>query len=95
MFRDKTSWTESLTFVYSYEVRPKSGKTIDDDIASLIKKDFSNLSGIVYCMSRRACEDVSTKLQVSCRMFPGNIACLNGIYIISIEVYVHPSIMLD
>ncbi|KAI9356580.1 P-loop containing nucleoside triphosphate hydrolase protein [Zopfochytrium polystomum] len=58
-----------LTFTQSfnrknlvYEVRPKT-KNIDDDIETLIKGRFANRSGIIYCTSRVACEDVAEKLQ--------------------------------
>ncbi|ORY50380.1 ATP-dependent DNA helicase [Rhizoclosmatium globosum] len=46
-----------------YEVRKKSSKSIDQDIIDLIQSKFRNQSGIVYCTSRNACEDVAATLR--------------------------------
>ncbi|TRY63016.1 hypothetical protein TCAL_00799 [Tigriopus californicus] len=45
-----------------YEVKPKKGKSITKEIIELIKKDYPKQSGIVYCLSRKECDDVSDEL---------------------------------
>ncbi|KAH7328641.1 hypothetical protein B0I35DRAFT_473324 [Stachybotrys elegans] len=46
-----------------YEVRPKStNAAVMDSITSLIKSKYSNVSGIVYTISRRASEEVAQYL---------------------------------
>ncbi|PWN24308.1 ATP-dependent DNA helicase [Microstroma glucosiphilum] len=45
-----------------YEVRDKSGKTVVADIAKFIQASHKGQCGIVYCLSRRACEEVAEKL---------------------------------
>jgi bloom syndrome protein len=45
----------------SYEVLPKT-KGVVNSIADLIKAKFPKKSGIVYCLSRKACESVAEKL---------------------------------
>ncbi|KAH9862361.1 hypothetical protein IAQ61_010565 [Plenodomus lingam] len=45
----------------SYEVLPKS-KGVVNSIAELIKDRYSKKSGIIYCLSRKSCEDVAKKL---------------------------------
>jgi bloom syndrome protein len=45
----------------SYEVLPKS-KGIINTIADLIKEKHSGKSGIIYCLSRKSCEQVAKKL---------------------------------
>jgi bloom syndrome protein len=45
----------------SYEVLPKS-KGIVNSIADLIKEKHGGKSGIIYCLSRKSCEDVAEKL---------------------------------
>ncbi|TPX77516.1 hypothetical protein CcCBS67573_g01234 [Chytriomyces confervae] len=47
----------------SYEVRKKVHKSIDDDIVTLIQTQFRNQSGIIYCSSRNACEELASTLQ--------------------------------
>lgn len=47
-----------------YEVRQKKGKgTCLSDIIDLVKKDWRGKSGIVYCFSRKECEDVAMELR--------------------------------
>ena len=46
-----------------YEVRPKKGKSVLKDIIDLIKQNWPKKSGIVYCFSRKECEDVASQLQ--------------------------------
>ncbi|GAA99436.1 uncharacterized protein L969DRAFT_23304 [Mixia osmundae IAM 14324] len=45
-----------------YEVRPK-GKLIIKDISDLIKRDFAGLCGIIYCLSKKQCEDIAEALK--------------------------------
>ncbi|KAF2827625.1 hypothetical protein CC86DRAFT_466361 [Ophiobolus disseminans] len=45
----------------SYEVLPKS-KGVINSIAELIKKKYAGKSGIIYCLSRKSCEQVAQKL---------------------------------
>ena len=46
-----------------YEVRQKKGKSVLKDIIDLIKQNWPKKSGIVYCFSRKECEDVASQLQ--------------------------------
>ena len=44
-----------------YEVHAKSGKKGGlNDIITMIKKNWPKKSGIVYCFSRKECEDVAS-----------------------------------
>lgn len=45
-----------------YEVRPK-GKNLLTEIATFIKTGFKGKCGIIYCNSKKACEDVADKLR--------------------------------
>ncbi|XP_017479885.1 PREDICTED: Bloom syndrome protein homolog, partial [Rhagoletis zephyria] len=45
-----------------YSVLPKRGISTLDDIKSFIHSRPSNWSGIIYCLSRKECEDVANKL---------------------------------
>jgi len=45
-----------------YEVRLKKGKSVTKDIITLIKSSFVRQSGIVYCLSKRECEEVAKAL---------------------------------
>src|SRR5207249_2868790 len=46
----------------SYQVRSKTTHTVVLEMAKLIKTQYNNLSGIIYCLSRQDCEDVSEQL---------------------------------
>lgn len=45
-----------------YEVRPKS-KGVLGDIAKLINSSFKGKCGIIYCHSKKQCEDTADKLR--------------------------------
>jgi len=42
-----------------YEVIPKKGKSTLLDIAKLIKSKFAHQSGIIYCMTKKECENTA------------------------------------
>ncbi|XP_013387977.1 Bloom syndrome protein homolog [Lingula anatina] len=46
-----------------YSVQPKKGKSLMNEMINLIKTKFSKQSGIIYCLSRKECETVSSELQ--------------------------------
>ncbi|KIH61179.1 ATP-dependent DNA helicase, RecQ family [Ancylostoma duodenale] len=46
-----------------YEVLPKPDADFGDELARLIKKRFPDQSGIVYCFSRKDCEEVANQLR--------------------------------
>ncbi|KHJ80200.1 hypothetical protein OESDEN_20129 [Oesophagostomum dentatum] len=47
-----------------YEVLPKPDSDFTDELARIIKKRFPEQSGIVYCFSRKDCEEVAAQLSV-------------------------------
>lgn len=46
----------------SYEVRNKNKKVVED-VANLIKHKYNNQTGIVYCISKKDCENLSKSLK--------------------------------
>ncbi|TIB38320.1 hypothetical protein E3P86_01690 [Wallemia ichthyophaga] len=46
-----------------YEIKPKHGKQVYADIQKLINSKFKGQTGIIYCSSKRSCEDVASKLK--------------------------------
>lgn len=46
----------------SYQIRPKNYRTIVHEMSSLIRNHYRGQSGIIYCLSRKNCEDVTRKL---------------------------------
>lgn len=48
----------------TYLVKEKKGKSTLKEIGSLIQKDFLKDTGIIYCFSRKECEDVARDLKV-------------------------------
>lgn len=46
----------------SYEVRPKGNKVLND-IAEFIKTKHDGETGIVYCLSKRSCEETAGNLK--------------------------------
>ena len=46
-----------------YEIRPKNSKTVYSDIYTLITSQFKGKTGIIYCPSKRACEEVAARLR--------------------------------
>lgn len=45
-----------------YEVRPKGGKLLEH-MAEFIKNEHEGECGIIYCLSKKACEDTADKLK--------------------------------
>ncbi|KAH8295205.1 hypothetical protein KR018_008712 [Drosophila ironensis] len=45
-----------------YKVLPKKGASTLDDISSYIRSKPAHSSGIIYCLSRKECDDVSKKM---------------------------------
>lgn len=45
-----------------YEVCSKTGKSVVNDIVEVIKKKFKRQSGIVYCFSRKECDQLASDL---------------------------------
>lgn len=46
----------------TYEIKPKT-KSIDDDILEMVRGKYRNQSGIIYCTSKKACEQVADNLR--------------------------------
>lgn len=46
-----------------YAVLNKKGKNSTDEIISMIKKNFSNDCGIVYCFSRKDCDSFAQAMK--------------------------------
>ena len=46
-----------------YQVLPKKGKTSTEDMAAIIQQQFKNKTGIVYCLSKKDCDDLSMDLR--------------------------------
>lgn len=44
---------------------PKKGKKVTDEVIRLINTNYKNQSGIVYCLSRKECDSVSSDLTKS------------------------------
>lgn len=42
-----------------YQVVPKKGKSALTDIATVIKEKYKGQSGIIYCLSRKECDDTA------------------------------------
>jgi len=52
-----------------YEVRPKGKATEQiDEIGNLITSKYRNKCGIIYCLSRRKCEQVAEELRKKCKI---------------------------
>lgn len=47
-----------------YQVLPKTAKTVDSEIAQLIKKNFLKKSGIIYCLCRADCDKLAGSLSL-------------------------------
>jgi len=48
-----------------YSVLPKKGKGITKEIVTMIKAKFLRDSGIVYCLSRKECDNVASDLSIA------------------------------
>ncbi|PZC77303.1 hypothetical protein B5X24_HaOG203537 [Helicoverpa armigera] len=47
----------------AYQILEKKPKSINQDVAAIIKQKFFRVSGIVYCLSRKECEKLSEDLR--------------------------------
>ncbi|KAL0279324.1 UNVERIFIED_CONTAM: hypothetical protein PYX00_000916 [Menopon gallinae] len=47
-----------------YSVRDKKGKSVIKEIAELIQKEYKKETGVIYCFSRKECEDVAKELKM-------------------------------
>lgn len=45
-----------------YKVVPKKGKATLAEIANLIKENYKNQSGIIYCLSRKECDSTAESM---------------------------------
>ena len=50
-----------------YEVRPKKN-TVLKDIAAFIQDEYAGQCGIIYCLSKRSCEQVADRLKKEYRI---------------------------
>ena len=48
-----------------YEVRPKKGKSVVKEMIDLIRRDHMRQSGIVYCLSRKDCDQTAEQLHAA------------------------------
>jgi bloom syndrome protein len=46
----------------SYEIRPKT-RQLDEEMVSFIRNNYPRQSGIVYCLSKKNCEETADRLQ--------------------------------
>lgn len=48
---------------YEVRLKPSSAEEVLNDLVKLINGKFNNQSGIIYCFSRKECEDLAAELQ--------------------------------
>ena len=46
-----------------YQVHPKKGKASTDDLSNIIQQQFRNKTGIVYCLSKKDCDDTAKDMR--------------------------------
>ncbi|XP_059062221.1 recQ-like DNA helicase Blm [Achroia grisella] len=46
-----------------YKILKKKPKTVNDEVAAVIKEKYFRQSGIVYCLSRKECDELATSLR--------------------------------
>ena len=46
-----------------YQVMPKKGKASSDELAAIIQQQFRNKTGIIYCLSKKDCDDLAKDLR--------------------------------
>ena len=46
-----------------YQVHPKKGKASTEDLSNIIQQQFRNKTGIVYCLSKKDCDDTAKEMR--------------------------------
>lgn len=45
-----------------YSIIPKKGKNCTEEVIAMIKTKFKKVSGIVYCLSRKDCDNLAEEI---------------------------------
>lgn len=61
-----------------YEIRDKKGMNQEEDLRQLLLTKFKNKTGIIYCLSRKDCEDLRNtivkKFKIKCEYYHAHLA---------------------